>query len=536
MDYKNPAECLEALKRLSPVNVIETQAVLAHILSALFDGQSAPNQHLEVLEACREPLEVVQQESGKAYSLQPLPPNSPENETLERVVGLWRLMARSYAQITRRDAAAGTLDDQRALLSQRRVSYAGLAVMEYFRAHRCLPPHAWSDLHESFSMAEAQGVARIRVADPLNEIWHAQSATEAFVAALLVDLANPYGRSGKEFGWICRWAKRFAPYCDLLAEDDVDLTVKPTAYGLDLGLDQGLRPIGALAPGAALRRFDGNKLAGQIQAVLAQFKQGVKPAALGLGEDCPTDASARLLLSLYRPWGLASAGRRYPRRGAKGQIELVTDWLAIGFHVAGKLFEQPDGASLPRSLRSDISLLTFGERAVEATPLDSERRRQQEAEKLGFACDRWEMLDQSVGGFRLRSSPQGERVDFHQLVGVRPPDSSTFLLAQISWLVYRDDSTLDAGVNMLNGIPKVIAARQSGMGVGPRSSFQQAFQLPEVAALKKPASLVLPGGWYQPHRVIEIYDGRSIKVRFTQLLLRGSNFDQIGFEMLNESV
>lgn len=535
MDYKNPAECLETLKRLNPVNVVEAQSTLAQMLTTLLDSQAAPNQHLEVLEACREPLEIVQQESGKAYSLHPLQPSSPENDILNRVVQLWRLMARSYAQITRRDAAAGTLDDQRALLSQRRVCYAGLATTEYFRAHRSLPVHTWSELHESFSMAEAQGVARVRVADPLNEIWHAQSPTEAFITVLLVDLANPYGRSGREFGWICRWAKRFAPYCDLLGEDDVDPAVKPTAYGLDLGLDQGLRPIGALAPGAALRRFDGSKLAGQIHAVLAQFKQGVRPVALGLGADCPTDASARLLLSLYRPWGLASAGRRYPRRGARGQLELVTDWLAIGFHVAGKLFEQPDGATMPRSLRSDITLLTFGERAVEATPLDSESRRQHEAEKLGFVCDRWEMLDQSVGGFRLRSNPLGERVDFHQLVGIRPPDSSAFLLAQISWLMYRDDNTLDAGVNMLNGIPRVVAARQSGMSSGPRSAFQQAFQLPEVAALKKPASLVLPGGWYQPHRVIEIYDGKSMKVRFTQLLLRGSNFDQIAFESLNES-
>lgn len=534
MDYKNPAECLETLKRLDPADAAETQTILTQMLSTLLDSQPAPNQHLEVLEACREPLEMVQQTSGTAYSLHPLPPHTPDNEVLERVVKLWRLMARSYAQITRRDAAAGTLDDQRALLSQRRVCYAGLAIVEYFRAHRSLPAHAWSDLHESFSMAEAQGVARIRVADPLNEIWHAQSATEAFISVLLIDLANPYGRNGREFGWVCRWAKRFSPYCSLLGEDDTDPAVKPTAYGLDLGLDQGLRPIGALAPGAALRRFDGSKLAGQIQAVLAQFKQGVKPAALGLGDDCPTDASARLLLSLYRPWGLASAGRRYPRRGAKGQIELVTDWLAIGFHVAGKRFEQPDGPTM-RSVRSDITLLTFGERAVEATPLDSELRRQHDAEKLGFVCDRWDMLDQSVGGFRLRSNPLGERVDFHQLVGIRPPDSGAFLLAQISWLMYRGDGSLDAGVNMLNGIPKMVAARQSGIGTGPRNAFQQCFQLPEVAALKKPASLVLPRGWYQPHRVIEIYDGKSLKVRFTQLLLRGSNFDQIGFEPLNES-
>lgn len=533
MDYQNPAECLETLKILNPVNRVKTQATIARILSALLDREVAPEQHFEVLEACREPLEIAQEESGKIYALQPLPPNSPANEILEQVVELWRLMARSYARIMHLDASIGSLNDQRALLAQRRVSYTGLTLLEYFRAHRCLPSNAWSDLHESFSVAETQGVARVRAPDPLNEIWHAQSPGEAFITVLLVDLANPYGRSGRQFGWICRWARRFAPYCDLLGASDAGPALKSTAYGLDLGLNHGLRPIGSIAPGAALRRFDGSKLAGQIQAVLEQFKQGVKPATLGLGEDCSTDASTRLLLSLYRPWGLGAAGRRYPRRGARGKLQLLPDWQAIGFHVAGKLFKQPGSGMLPRSLRSDIELITFGERAIEAIR-DPARKLQEEAEQHGFIPDHWEMLDQSVGGFRLCSSAPGDRVDFHQLVGVRPHDGSAFLLGQISWLMYRDDDTLEAGVNMLNGIPRAIAVRLAGLGSGQASPFQQGFHLPAVPALKKPESLVVPGGWYQPHRVIEIQDGTAKLVRVTQLLLRGSNFDQVGFDPLNE--
>lgn len=535
MDYRNPAECLEAINNLHPVNVDETHATLTTMLQTLADASPAANQHLEVLEACREAVALAQAETARHYALQPLPPDSAGNATLLRVVGLWRLMARSYAQITRRDAAAGTLDDQRALLSQRRVFYAGQSALEYFRAHRALPAQVWAELHESFSMAEAQGVARVRVADALNEVWHAQSATEAFIAVLLVDLSNPFGRSSREFGWICRWAQRFAPYCDLLAEGEVGDEVKPTAYGLNLGLDHGLRPIGVLAKGAALRRFEGAKLAGQIQAVLNQFKQGVRPVALGLGEDCPVEASARLLLSLYRPWGLGSAGRKFPRRGCQGRAELTSDWLSVGFHVGGRLFEQPIGGSTPRSLRSDITLLTFGERAAEADAADSAQQRQREAEKHGFVCEHWEMLDQSVGGFRLQHRPRAERIEYHQLVGIRPPDSAHFLLGQISWLMYREDGVMEIGVQMLNGMPKVVAVRQIGLNAGPRSAYQQAFWLPETPALKRPPSVVLPGAWYQPHRVIEVHDGRPRQFRLTQLLLRGANFDQVAYEVVSES-
>jgi len=531
MDYRNPAECLALLKRLHSVGIDETQTVLTDMVSRLLEARPAPNQHLEVLEAARGQIAFVQGELARRYASHPLPPDGMENETLRRVVALWDALARSYAQIARLDAAEGTLGDQRPLLAQRRTWYAGQGLLEYYRAHRVLPPGAWNSVHACHAQAEANGIGRIRVTDPLNEVWKAQSAAEAHVAVLLVDLANPFGRSERELNWVCRWAQRFAPYCVLQAEREHDS--KPTAYGLDLALDHGLRPLGLLAAGPSLRRFDGARLAGQIQAVLTQFKQGVQPASLGLGEDCPVDASARLLLSLYRPWGLASAGRRFPRRGARGTADVCGDWLAIGFHVQGKAFDQPVRLPNVRSLRSDISLMTFGERAPEVHSASPEQLRRQEAEKLGFVPARWEMADHSVSGFRLRQRPHHERLEHQQLVGIRPPDGERFLLGQISWLMYRDDGVMEAGVQMLAGLPQVVAARQVGLHAG--GAYQQAFLLPATPALKTPTSLVLPAGWFHAQRVIELHHGNSMQVRLTDLMLRGTNFDQVNFEPLAES-
>ncbi|HRP97049.1 MAG TPA: hypothetical protein PL143_12405 [Rhodocyclaceae bacterium] len=533
MDYRNPADCLDALRRLHPLDIDGTHRTLAQILEDQLDAQPAPNQHLEVVEALRAPLALVQQQLAHRYAAHPMPPASAENRSLERVIGLWRLMARSYTDILHRDASEGTLDDQRALLAHRRVFYTAQPMIEHFRAHRSLPPGLWAQLHESYAMAEALGVVDIRVTDALNEVWQAQSAAQAYIAALLIDIANPFGRGEREFEWVCRWAQRFAPNCSLAAPDGTDEAPKPTSYGIDLASDHGLRPIGMLAGGATLRRFDGSQLAGQIQAIMAEFRLGVQPAALGLGADCAVDAAARLLVSLYRPWGLASIGRRFKRRRASGQVELTGDWLAIGFHVQGKLFEQPKYPTMMRSLRSDIELLTFGERVASVEPTDPEQRRRRDAEKLGFVCERWDMLDESVGGFRLRQTPTAERLEHLQLVALRPPDGEHFLLGQISWLVFQADGHMEVGVNLLNGLPKVIAVRQTGLTRGQPGGYQQAFSLPETPAMKKPPSLVLPAGWFQPHAVIEIHDGDKRHLRLVQLLARGPNFDQVSYEAVN---
>ena len=104
IDYGSPAECLDLLKRMRLLDIDATQRTLADIVAGLIRALPAPNQHLEVLESVRAQVDFVQAEMAKRYAAHPLPPDSSENETLARVVSLWRGMARSYAQISRQDS------------------------------------------------------------------------------------------------------------------------------------------------------------------------------------------------------------------------------------------------------------------------------------------------------------------------------------------------------------------------------------------------------------------------------------------------
>jgi hypothetical protein len=469
-----------------------------------------------------------------------LPPDSDNNNTLLKVVSLWQSLAHSYALVTQQDAQLGSLEDQHPLLAQRQMYYLGKIVSEYYRAHRTLPAGAWKAAHEAFLAVEAVKLATIRVPDPLNLVWRAQSALEAYITILLIDLANPFGRTGHEWTWICRWAQRFSPYCTL---DPAITGRKPTTYALDLTTDFGLRPLGLFPKGTQARYFDCAKLAAQIQSVFAQFKQGVSPTSLGLGGDCSVESCAHLLLSLYRPWGLASAGRRFPRRGSQGRAELATDWFSIGFHLQGKLFEQPRRHSVHSSgidyqhAKSDTVLLTFGELAagIEIANSSADKRDfanlRVEAERLGLECETWELLDQSVGGFRLQRQPSEGRIEHHQLVSLRPEDGEYFLFGQVSWLMFHEDGVLQAGIHVLPGLPHVVAARLQGNSTdGPTEPYLQAFMINANEVLQVTASLILPAGWFRPQGIVEIFaNGQTHEVRLIQILNRGPNFEQVSF-------
>jgi cyclic-di-GMP-binding protein len=524
LDYRNPADCLELLRRLHPTDLDDSHQRLREMVGSLLEHPPAPNQHLEILEAARSTIAFIQGELGLRYASHPLPPDSVENETLGRVTGLWTDLARSCAVIMRRDMEHHTLEDQYALLVQRRIHYTGQCLLEYFRAHRAVPAGQWTQLHDSYSVAEKMGVSRTRVADPLNEVWKAQSSGEAYAAVLLVDLANPFGRNQREFQLVGRWAQRFAPYCLLQTPGEAEA---PGKYGLDMALDQGLRPIGLLAPSLTLRRFDGNRLGSQIQAALAQLKQGVSPTSLGLGDDCSPDMASRLLLSLYRPWGLAAAGRKYPRRGSRGTAEVATDWSTIAFYIHGQPFVLPKALRQATGLATDLNVLTFGSRASDAEWDD--RRRDAYIRDHSLVLQNWQVADHSVGGFRLQRTPQGGRTEHHQLIGIRPPDGKQFLLGLVSWLMYRTDGVLEAGIYILPGIPQAVAVRSPGLGSSAHNEFHLAFLLPAVPALKTEASLVLPGGWFKAQRPVEIHGGGTLKVSLAGLVQRGSNFDQVTF-------
>lgn len=528
LNLSNPAVCLDLLRTLHPVDAASTHEMLARMIRSLLGSPPAANQHLEVLEAAREPLDFCQRELSRRFIIEPAQYGSEADRQLQRVVALWSDMAHSYALVSGSNGDGHPLADERALLAQRRLHYAGRALIEHFRARRAIPSGLWAEVHAGYRLARADAVETVRVTDRLNEVWRAQSPCEAYIAVLLADLANPFGRSAAELGWILRWVERFAPYCRL--DDDAE-GFKSGHYGVDTGSDEGLRPLGTLTNTSGVLRFDGSVLAGRMRAMLTQFKRGVAPSALGLGADCPAPAGARLLLSLYRPWGRTTAGRRFKRRPRSGEMEISSDWLGIGFAVSGELFSQPASRSATPSAEDDIRLLTFGEPAAELpNGRHAQDRPLREAKRLGFEAERWHLLDQSVSGFRIWRNSGGETIGHRQLVGLRPTDGRHYLLGDTRWLMIRDDGRIEAGIEVLPGVPQVVAIRAAGEAAA-RLPFQQAFLLPGSAALDTPASLVVPIRWFQKNRLVELNTaGENRTVRLTRVLRQGANFDQCAFD------
>lgn len=527
-DFNQIAQCQTYLRTVDANDPDVAAEKLAVLLEGMAVASPPPAAHLQMLEDLRQPVDFIVAELARRYASHPLPPSSSEQAILHQVVRLWLLMGTNYGFAGQRLALNGGAmsEDQRALLMQRRVFYQTHAMLEFFRARQEMPRNMWRDLHALFQSVLRAGLATSRVPDALNDTWGAQSPLECYVAMLLVDAASPYSRTPREFSWILRWAQRFAPYCSL----ENGAGVEAHGYLLEMEADHGLRPASTLAAPAQAHCLQTVKLAAHIQTVVKKLRSGDAPATLGLGDDCVQPACARLLISLYRPWGKAAAGRKFPRRTTQGKVRLCGDLGGATFFLLGHKYEMPDEDRLRyASFQRTEKTLGLDERVEEAESAKAElleiRARQQ-----GYVVEAWDVLDQSVAGFRLMCRDPAIRVEHRQLVGLLVGQQDRLFLAEISWLQYQRDGSLCAGVSLMPGPPRAIAVRPRGIDrTQIYERYRLGFVLPDVPALKTEATLIVPAGGFAEGRLLDVHDDQPWTARLLKLTSRGSNFDRVTF-------
>ena len=411
---------------------------------------------------------------------------------------------------------------QAGLLCQRALFYIGLRMFHHHRAYREVPAGDWRSLHAVYAAAEKLGVAEEPVKDFLNRDVQDTSPRVAYARAVLTALSNPNELTQRQLTFVAylleRWASKLEISAKLVAEDE---GVAPLVAELE---SDACPSRGTGGAPREPRYLDTRKLAKSLRNRVALLRKGESPAKLALGEDCVQPACEQLLVHLYRHWCVGKASRVLERRAASADADVCSDLAAIHHYISGRVFRPPgDQAELTEKQRQEIA--TFGR--------VSTREEDEYSGQQGFLIERWSIIDESAQGLRLvrGSAEPGKRVGHGQLIGVRPADSRQFILAQVRWVMGAENGDLHAGVKLLPGVPSPLAARPAGLNV-EAESWVPALGLTAVPALNAPASLILGPGWYKPKRVIELHAESPSKVRLTEVMERGADFERVAYEQV----
>jgi hypothetical protein len=497
-EFVDPASCKAWLEHVPLANVATAQAELIAQLAEFNCFPTTPANRLAVLEQLREAVAFVQVEQAKRFSNRALPMPEAEAAAFAATCALWEAMQASYRRCL--DAAsdpAGPLRADAALICQRLLAYVGLRMFHHHRAYREVAAADWRALHDAYARAEALGIAEEPVKDFLNRDVHETSPRIAYARAVLMGMSNPNELTQRQLTFVAYLLERWSAKLEVArAPVDEGEGVPP----LVADLASSRVPSRESDTGKELRYLDARKLAKSLKGRVALLRKGESPAKLALGEDCVQPSCEQLLVFLYRQWCQARPARAMARAPAAAAAEVCSDFGAVHDCVSGREFRQPGGESDGRPAELPV-------------------------------LERWRIEDESAQGVSLAraANAAGRRYAHGQLVAVRPQDAPGFMLGQVRWLSASAAGELRAGVKLLPGVPAGIAARPTGLNA-QNEKYLPAFSLGAVAALAAPASLVLPSGWFKPRRVVELFADTPRRVRFTEVLERGSDFERILYE------
>ena len=521
------ASCDRWLERERFTDSDRACAAFIELLDQLEDAPPSAQICTRIMERLRTPMQVALEEQSRRYSGKPLPLALAEAAAFERGCDLWLAQVRAWRRLLR--AAWNKPDrapDRPRLALRTLESIAGL-LTACFAARLQIAPKYWRWLNQAYEFAEKEGLVEQEVSG--EQSGGGLTCNVIYTRLLLLQLANPAALSQREFEWTKRWANRWTRKVRLW---------RPAANGgglaVDLASETGAQCIAAGTPSDALLFLDCAGLRRSMRSRLEKLGAGSSPEELGLGRDCPPFAGRQLLSALLHCWSDAPKSRQFPRRSTTGNTELVVGFAGIHQTIAGDAFD--DDTSPWSYTRQQVEQIHLFHRI--ATALSSQ--------KPESRIERWETLDESANGFRLRRGVEGVRLAHRQLVALRPRGASQFILCDIRWLLQSGhesgedkpggentggEASIGIGAKAMPGLPQACALRSVAGTPTNGGAWTQAFVLPLPSALAP--NLVVPIGWYQPGRELDLkLQNEQFRVRLDELLERGHDYQRVSFSAI----
>jgi len=514
LQFHDSTGCAKWIESLPLTNVRETQQVLAAQLALLRAERLQSVEHLKILEVLKEPIAFVQSEAAKRHTGKALPLEASQATEWNNTVDLWREIDRNYQQCLQayRDGDV-SVAPYAALVCLRCLNCLRQAFYEYYRVYRQVAAVMWRELHELYDFAEQHGFARSRVTDVFVGHDPDSSCAESYIHTLLAHLANPYSLSARQLGLTQRWLEKWAPLVGLSAQP---LPASPIpSLAVDLCSDAGLTFADKLESESPLRYFDLEQLSKTLRQTINLLKQGQTPGQLGLGGDARQPGCENLMMLLYVQWCRAGTARQEERQITDETVQVCFGIPAAHFQVGGRAFRQPGEFTS----REKLDLATFGFIA---------RVKDENTNTEETALETWQIRNYSSTGFlcMLRDKDYRGRISHNQLLAVRRKGNKQYHLGMVQWLRIDENDQVNCGVRFFPGVPKAVAVRPSNFSAAGSDRYERALLLPETAAPSVPPTLILPAGWFQSGRFVEMLSDRKQVVKLLNLLEKCGEFDR----------
>jgi len=519
-----PAELERWLKNLPLLNLAESTQLLTRQLAGLNRLTLDDKTRLRLLEALRGSIQHISQALQKTYIGLPLPLPDKARLTVIQVRELHTEMAYGYKLIALNSTAVPKLDHAHlavvSLAIHRAIRYLTELLFRCYELYGPPPEGVWQEIHQLYRYAEILGVSDAALDDKLNNALPRVSINHAYKQALLLDFSDPYHLPTFLLAKIYRYLDRWAGLAQL--SPGVAALKSHCQFLINLDHDRAgavNTETSAITTEVRYRLLNTTELARVVHQQLMVLQSGQQPDPDGLEKDFFANLGQDMLLRLINAWGVnpKRVFTRSPRSNRRLQVTLGID--AINFHINGEHFTPSTSEVGPQPRRTALG------------PGNGTPNRIAQSDALP-SITTWDLTDESAGGYALaKSGEQGEMVRVGDLLASRLENEGGWEIGIVRWVRTSGMDNIEIGIQRLSPGASAVAVMPVE---DAQVNFHLALALPAVHAMKQPATLLTPRGFFKTGRVLSLdnsYHTRQIKA--TKLVELSGSFERFQYEKLD---
>jgi len=519
-----PAELERWLKGLPLLNVAESTQLLTRQLVGLNRMTLDDKTRLRLLESMRASIQHVSQALQKTYIGLPLPLTDKARQTVAQVRQLHTEMAFGYKLLAFNSTAIPRLDHvQTSVVStavHRAIRYLTELLFRSYELYGPPPEGVWYEIHQLYRYAELRGITDAPLEDKLNNALPQVSINHAYKQALLLDFSDPYHLPAFLLAKIYRYLDRWAGIAQL--SPGVAALKSHCQFLINLDQDRAgavNTETSAITTEVRYRLLNTTELARVVHQQLMLLQARQQPDTDGLEKDFFANLGHDMLLRLISAWGVnpKRVFTRSLRSNRRTQVAIGID--AINFHINGERFTPSTSEVGPQPRRTALG-------PGSGTP----NRVTQPAAFPASAL--WELTDESAGGYALiKSGTHAETVRVGDVLANRPDSGdSSWEIGIVRWVRTSGSDNIEIGVQRLSPGAAAVA-------IMPLEDSQEryylALELPEVHAMKQPATLLTPRGFFKSGRILYLDNSyRTRQIKAVKLVELSGSFERFQYETI----
>lgn len=517
--------CTKWLSQLQLTNIGMAQGNLRKQIDELNRYAMKGETRFSILEMLRDPVAQLQSDFAKRLVGKPLPLTDDEYLLLTALISLWQAMQNGYLRCLQ-SAQAGDahMEKRRAMLWQRSLYYSMQQIAEFTRAGYEPDRPTWQQFHALYLNIESAGLQGETVKDERFRNGYPISCQTLYLTTLLMHRARLLGLTREQRHtaehWLLLWSDTLAllSRCTASKEDAPPLVVDLEGY-------RGLQSAVHAKSTAGMRCLPMVPLSKQIRIKTILLQQGQTPQKVELATELSGKECIDLLGKLHQCWCEARPDTLVEMPRETSSVSMCVGLEKIYSHIAGKPFKPvKDVGKAMKDAQAQIA--TFG-RVLDETG-------QHNLKELGFLPEEWLVEENTLlRGKLLRNTPSGDRMAAHHVISVFPPDSAIHKTGVIDLIEVTHSGQLYITVHYLPGQPQAaIANAPESSQPLLKSGSAPCLVLPAMDKLRIPTSLVMPRGWFQAGRELELTmaDRSKQKVKLGISVERGVDYERVSFK------